>query len=110
MSETITAVDAKKPDNTAAAALNTRQKVVTTYVDEPYVSLTLSPAQAGYLIDILAAHVSGEVATFLRPVRIALRQVVDRRYATNTGYNIAKLRFETDEARKEATGKSQLEF
>ena len=57
----------------------TRVKTVTAY------HLTLSPEEAGYLLDLLSAHVGGELTYDDNPlgaIRMALRDAeVERKYA-----------------------------
>lgn len=68
---------------TAAREYVTVKKTIE--AQEQVFTLKMTGLQAGYLRDVLVAHITGEVATFLRPLATALGVAgAAREYAANT--------------------------
>lgn len=110
--ENTVAVTTPAAEQFTPTAVRTTVSVPRTYTaKESRYTITLSEHQAGYLIDLLQAHVAGEISQYLQPISKALKAAgASRRYATNTNtrhsgltgykYQVAVMNFAGDTERE----------
>jgi hypothetical protein len=108
----------KESEMSTVATVKTVERTKSVVVTEKEYTLKLTEQQAGYLVDLLHAHVAGEVVTdLLTPLGYALASAGARRisarndntynYAGSYARAYAVLKYADDAAREAATGKKK---